>query len=257
MWAVAVALYLGCKWVTFWPHRVDGSVERRLGYLLAYGGMDAAPFFDGAATPPVPRASEWLATAAKLAAGAALLWLVPREIIGRSALLAGWAGMIGLALLLHFGLFHGAALAWRSAGVAAEPLMRRPTRAASVAEFWGRRWNSGFHQLAHALVFAPLARFAGATGATAAVFLVSGLVHDLVISVPARGGYGGPTLYFLLQLAGLLIERSRRFRRVLRRPAVGRLFAIIFVLAPLPLLFHGPFVRGVIVPFLHAIGGLS
>ena len=149
------------------------------------------------------------------------------------------------------------ALAWRSHGVAAEPLMARPILSTSLADFWGRRWNSGFRDLAHSFVFAPAARILGVAGATAAVFLVSGLIHDLVISVPARGGYGGPTLYFLLQLAGLLLERTRPLRRVLRRPLVGRIFAIVFVVAPLPLLFHGPFVRGVIIPFLHAIGGLS
>ena len=256
MWASAVAIYLGCKWATFWPHRFDGSIERRLGYLLAYGGMDAAAFF-GAVVPPAPRAREWLATAMKMAVGAAMVWLAPRLLVDHSAMLAGWAGMVGLTLLLHFGLFDLVALGWREHGVAAGPLMSRPVGSTSLADFWGRRWNSGFRDLAHALVFSPAARVLGATGATAVVFLVSGVVHDVVISVAARGGYGRPTLYFLLQLAGLLLERTRPLRRAFRRPLVGRLFAILFVVAPLPLLFHGPFVRGVIIPFLHAIGGLS
>jgi len=98
----------------------------------------------------------------------------------------------------------------------------------------------------------------GRAYATAAVFAVSGVVHDAVISVPARGGYGLPTLYFLLQLAGLLIERTAPLRRLTRRhPWLGRAYAIAFTLAPAPLLFHGPFVRNVIPPFLYAIGGLS
>jgi alginate O-acetyltransferase complex protein AlgI len=136
--------------------------------------------------------------------------------------------------------------------------MRRPTRATSLADFWGRRWNMGFRTLAHDLVFAPLVRRGfSTTTATAAVFALSGIVHDVVISLPARGGYGLPTLYFLIQLAGLLLERSPLLRPIVRHRAIGRLYAIAFTLAPVPLLFHGPFVRNVIVPFLYAIGGLS
>jgi alginate O-acetyltransferase complex protein AlgI len=96
------------------------------------------------------------------------------------------------------------------------------------------------------------------TGATTAVFLASGLVHDLVISVPVRGGYGRPTFYFAFQLAGLLIERSHPLRGLFaRRSNLGCLFTFTILVAPLPLLFHEPFVRTAILPFLNAIGGLS
>jgi hypothetical protein len=67
-----------------------------------------------------------------------------------------------------------------------------------------------------------------------------------------------PTLYFLLQLAGVLIERTAGARRLVRRyPVLGRAYALALPLVPAPLLlFHGPFVRNVFAPFLHAIGGL-
>jgi alginate O-acetyltransferase complex protein AlgI len=84
------------------------------------------------------------------------------------------------------------------------------------------------------------------------------VVHDLVVSVPARGGYGLPTLYFLIQFIGLLIERTTVLRQTFaRHDFLGRAFAIVFIVAPLPLLFHEPFVRNVILPFLNTIGGLS
>lgn len=74
--------------------------------------------------------------------------------------------------------------------------MRQPARACSLAEFWGRRWNTAFHELVHRYTFRPLLRKASARPALLLVFLLSGLVYELVISFPARGGYGLPTGYF-------------------------------------------------------------
>ena len=116
--------------------------------------------------------------------------------------------MAGLVLLLHFGTFQIVALMWQAAGVNAKPIMSAPLRATSLAEFWGKRWNLGFRQLGYELIFRPLHRVLGVELAGLLVFLVSGLIHDLVISVPARGGYGLPTGYFLLQGAGITIEHS-------------------------------------------------
>jgi alginate O-acetyltransferase complex protein AlgI len=165
--------------------------------------------------------------------------------------------MIGLALVLHFGLMQLAALAWQRAGVMAEPLMRQPARSTSLAEFWGRRWNTGFRFLAHDLLFRRLVRGLGIGGATAVVFFVSGIIHDAVISIPARGGYGLPTVYFLLQLVGVLAERSDPLKWVGRAPIFGWLYVFAFTVLPMPLLFHGPFIHNVVVPFLRVIGGLS
>ena len=258
MWTLALAVFAGCKWATWWPHRFDrAAAGRSFAYAFAYPGMDADRFFFG---PPVPRptTAHWFAAGTRALAGVALIWLLARLLAPTSASLAGWSAMVGLVLLLHFGLLDLISLAWRSLGVNAPPLMQSPTLAKSLADFWGRRWNTGFRSLAHELVFEPLRRAIGANGATAAVFLASGIVHDLVISVPARGGYGRPTLYFLLQLAGLLIERTHPLRRLLGlHPSLGRLFTFVVLVAPLPLLFHDPFVRKVILPFLTAIGGRS
>jgi hypothetical protein len=221
--------------------------------------MDATSFFSESAadSPPCPGA-EWFAAAGRVAFGAALLFGVARWVPPQDAYVAGWIGMIGLVSMLHFGVFHLLSCAWRSVNVQARPLMNRPLASTSVSEFWGRRWNTAFRDLTHRWLFRPLAARVGSRAAVLAGFLISGLVHDLVISVPAGGGYGGPTLYFGIQGAAVTIERSAFGRTTgLGSGMRGRLFAIVVVLAPVGFLFHRPFVVGIIVPFMQALGALQ
>ena len=90
-----------------------------------------------------------------------------------------------------------------------------------------------------------------------AVFLVSGIVHDAVISIPARAGFGLPTLYFVIQGVGVLFERSRAGKGLGTRSGVtGRVFCAAVTLGPIFLLFHRPFVERVVVPMLAALGNL-
>ena len=156
----------------------------------------------------------------------------------------GWIGLTGLAFLLHFGAMHALALAWRI-----EPIMRAPIRARSLSEFWGKRWNVAFPQLAGPLWFEPLRKRFGLNVATLSVFAISGLLHELAISVPAGAGYGLPTLYFLMQGIGVCVERRGRFPR-------GWLWTMAVAAGPAFWLFHPPFVTRVIVPFMEAMRAL-
>jgi predicted DCC family thiol-disulfide oxidoreductase YuxK len=294
MWLMAGAIFLGCKWLTFWRARrqiVHVRAGRALGYFFLWPGMDADKFLRrparknltalsrqvlpelaGEVREPreqrfVSRAGEELSgkmpdkaartpalpnkhaapAIAKILLGAVLLFGVARFV--PQPLLAGWIGMTGMILILHFGLFHLLAMAWRAAGVDAEPIMDAPLRSKSVSEFWGRRWNAAFNRLALDFVFRPLTRRHGTRIAVLAAFLVSGLIHEFVISLPAGAGYGLPTGYFLLQGIGILTER------VLPRIR-GRIFTIVITAVPAFWLFHPPFVRNVILPFMKAIGAL-
>jgi hypothetical protein len=217
--------------------------------------MAAGTFLNANLRPRRPTAAAWLFAAAKTLLGAALLWIVAPRAAPDQPLLKGWIGMAGLIFILHFGVFHLSALAWQRAGVQATPLMRAPVLARSLRDFWSHRWNLGFKNLAHDLLFQPLATRVGASAAGFAVFLASGLVHDLVISVPAGGGYGLPTGYFALQGLGVLIERSPAGREFgLGRGIGGRIFMALVTAGPAIALFHPTFVREVILPFMAAIG---
>src|SRR5262249_51294152 len=132
-----------------------------------------------------------------------------------------------------------------------------PLRATSLSDFWGRRWNTAFRDFTHQFLFRPLSLRWGARMAIFAGFLFSGVVHDIVISVPASGGYGGPTIFFTIQGAALLAARTPFGGGIgLGAGVRGWLFTMLALVLPLGLLFHRPFVLAIIVPFLHAIGAM-
>ena len=259
MWTLAAAIYAGCKWLTWRRTPAPGAPWwRHAGYLLAWPGLDARAFLLGKPVSekdrPAPR--EWWGAALKTLGGGLLFWGVARQVPADRPLLFGLVGMVGLVFLLHFGSFHLLSCAWRSIGIDAKPLMCWPVASTSVSEFWGRRWNTAFRDLTHRFLFRPLTARFGPRLALAGGFVFSGLVHDLIISVPARGGYGWPTLFFCVQLGAMLAERSRLGRAAgLGAGWRGWLFTMVVLILPAFGLFHPPFVSNVIVPFLRAAGG--
>lgn len=260
MWVLAAAVYAGCKWLTWRMTPVpEARLGRHLGYLLAWPGMDAAAFLNShpARAPGKPTAKEWVSAGSKIAAGLALIFGLARRVPADHSHLVGWVGMTGIVIVLHFGAFHLLSCAWRHAGVDAKPLMNWPLCAVSVSEFWGRRWNTAFRDLTHRFLFRPLAARFGPRWALWSGFLFSGVVHDLVISLPAGGGYGGPTLFFALQAAAIFVERHPLGRRLgLGSGLQGWLFAMVVLVVPAPVLFHPPFVNEVVIPFLRAFGAI-
>ncbi|HEU5395540.1 MAG TPA: MBOAT family protein, partial [Verrucomicrobiae bacterium] len=258
MWLMALAIFAGCKWLTFrmatFPAREFGW-QRKLGFWLAWPGMNAAEFLGERRAEKRPSPHEWRLAAGKIILGSALLWVGARLWLPAHPVGAGWTGMVGIIFILHFGLFQLLSLGWRRHGVVAAPMMQNPLAATSLAEFWGCRWNTAFHHLAFRFAFRPLLRVARPEMATLGVFGLSGLLHELVISLPAGAGYGGPTIYFLVQGAGVVVERTRWGRRFeLGRGVGGWIFTLLTTAVPVGLLFPPPFINNVIVPMLAAIG---
>lgn len=260
MWTMAVAIYASCKWLV-WQQAVRSSRRtwKHAAFLLAWPGMDATGFLrERPIAECVPcRSREWVAAARNLTVGVFFVFAMARTIPPQHPYLVGWSGMIGIVLALHFGAFHLLSCLWRCAGLEARPLMNQPLASTSLSEFWGRRWNTAFRDVTHRFLFRPFATRLGPRWGIVAGFLFSGAVHDLVISVPAHGGYGGPTAFFAIQGVAMVIERSRFGHQMgLGHGWSGRLFAAAVVVAPVGLLFHRPFVVGVIVPFMRALGAI-
>lgn len=162
--------------------------------------------------------------------------------------------LVGLSLLLHFGVFKLAAGLWRMAGVDCRPLFRAPLLSRSLGEFWSRRWNLAFSEMTSAAAYRPVRRRLGRPAGLLAAFLLSGLLHEIAISVPVGAGFGGPTAYFAFHgvLTALEDRMARRGRPVDRAAGIGRLWTVTTVVLPLPLLFHRPFLVGVVWPLIGA-----
>ena len=167
MWSIALAVYIGCKWLT-WQHAAvhNAPLWKHVAYLTAWPGMDATAFLGDTSSVnhSACRTIDWLAAIAKVACGVTLLFGVSRLIPPRSAYLIGWIGMVGLVLILHFGAFQLLSCWWRRVGIDAPALMNNPLASTSLAEFWGRRWNTAFRDLTYRFLFRPFASWFGARG---------------------------------------------------------------------------------------------
>jgi hypothetical protein len=163
----------------------------------------------------------------------------------RSLALATVVLLPALSLTLHFGVFGVLAGLWRCAGASTARLFRNPLRSRSLAEFWSERWNLAFSEMTAVAVYRPVAAGLGRNAGLLAAFVASGLAHEAAISLPVRAGYGLPLLYFVLH--GVLVLVEQRWDPPL---AWARLWTLGTLALPLPLLFHPPFLRGIVWPFL-------
>jgi hypothetical protein len=258
MWNLSIAIFAGFKWWTWWraiSSGVQTNTTRCFAYLFLWPGMDARRFLVLSPWSDKPVPSSWAWAFAKTAFGAGLVWGVAR--LTGHGLLAGWIGMVGFIFLLHFGLFAALALFWQRLGICAQPLMNCPIAANSLGDFWGKRWNSGFRDIVFGLMFIRLAKRFGTTSAAIITFVISGLIHELVITFPAGAGYGLPTLYFTMQGGAMLVERSNIGVRLgLALGWRGHAFALVAVTLPIFALFPPPFVLRVMVPFFQVIKAL-
>ncbi len=178
----------------------------------------------------------------------ALAGLVAQKVGSR--LVATLLLLPGLSLILHFGIMTGLAGLWRFRGVDCDPLFKAPLVSQSLTEFWGKRWNLAFSEMTALAIYRPLAGRVGRRWALMAAFLFSGLLHEMAISLPVRANFGRPMAYFALHGALVLIEREIARRGHPLRGRVGRFWTLVWLAAPLALVFHVPFLEGVAWPLI-------
>jgi hypothetical protein len=157
---------------------------------------------------------------------------------------------VPLSLGFHFGVLRILKGLLRLAGFPVRTLFPNPLEAKGIADFWGRRWNVGYSQMLQRLVGRPVEAVLGKSAGVMAIFIASGLLHELAITLPVRSGYGLPTLYFAFH--GLLMLLEGKWKRPL-----GKIPALLAVTVPLAWLFPPAFQTEVIARFIEVFGFLT
>jgi hypothetical protein len=130
---------------------------------------------------------------------------------------------------------------WLPSGRALPPIHNRPWRARSVGDFWGNRWNLWFSDWTRYVIFQRLR--SRPVVALLLAFAISGVLHEGVTNVTlyfvtGRVLFGTMMLYFLIQGAGVLVER--RFKRY---RGLNVIFTWLVVLGPVPLVINEGLLR--------------
>lgn len=230
------------------------SASALLAYLFFWPGMDWKPFTKKTSSP-VFSSKRFRLGALCFCFGIALLVFCSANVNFFSPLILSWVAVLALFITVHFGFAEILGEGVHFFGWNVTPLFRDPLYSLSLAEFWGRRWNLAFVEM-NQLIFLPIfrKRFSPRT-ATFLIFIISALLHEYALSFPAGGGWGGPSLYFLLH--GILTVFEKHCFPLFSWPDwLRRLWTFGWLILPLPLLFHSK-VRSIFVlpllEFMHEV----
>ena len=215
-------------------HRL--TVTRYCVFAFCWFGMDPASFRTrrkGLSWMADVRLGLLLMLAGTL--GAWLVWLM------------GWHQILimfmPMSLGFHFGALRILKGGLRAVGFPVRTLFPNVLEAQGIGDFWSRRWNVGYSQMMQRLIGRPVEALAGANAGMMAVFVTSGVLHELAITLPVRSGFGLPTLYFILH--GILALLEKRWGR-----PCGKIPALLAVGLPLGWLFPSAFQQEVIAQCL-------
>lgn len=234
MVGICCVLLGGMKGLVYaaWAGKEQLTLGRYLVFSLLWFGMDPGSFLTRR------RGLEWkrdvrigLILMAAGTLGAWLVWTAEwRQVL---------VMFVPMSLGFHFGALRVLKGGLRAAGFPVRTLFPNVLEAKGIGDFWSKRWNTGYSQMMQRVVGKPITRRFGSGAGLMAVFLVSGLLHEIAITVPVRAGYGLPTLYFTIHGVLTLLELR------LGKP-FGKIPALLAVGVPLGLLFPAAFQHDVI-----------
>ncbi|MFC7336694.1 MBOAT family protein [Haloferula chungangensis] len=242
MIGICCVLLGGMKGLVYaeWAGRRRLALSRYLVFSICWFGMDPESFrvkrkglswkrdlFEGLALMGTGTLGAWL-----------VWWMGWRQI---------FVMFLPMSLGFHFGALRVLKAGLRAAGYPVRTLFPNLLRARGVADFWSRRWNVGYSQMMQRLVGRPVEKLLGGSAGVMAVFVGSGLLHELAITLPVGSGFGMPTLFFSVH--GLLTLLEKWAGR-----SLGKVPALLAVAVPLGVLFPPAFQSEVIAKCLGVFG---
>ncbi len=160
--------------------------------------------------------------------------------------------LIGLSLILHFGLLNVSTGFLRWKGIPVTSLFKDPIKSTSLQEFWSKRWNIAFVELTTIAVLRPLKKKFGAQIAFWGSYIFSGLLHEMAISLPVKSGYGKPFLYFIIQAILILTAEKYCINKITNR-SIKTIWVLACLFLPIFLLFHEGFIQQVVMPLVKIL----
>ncbi len=117
-------------------------------------------------------------------------------------------------------------------GIGLSEAFAAPFSADSPRDFWSRRWNLIFRNIAHRLVFVPWRGKDRPVRVVALVFAISALAHEYLVVASLGVTRGDMTIFFALHWAATLghgmLSRKRQGRPLMPRPLAIFLHLIWF-----------------------------
>lgn len=158
--------------------------------------------------------------------------------------------LIGLSMIFHFGLINLLIVAWRFWGFEVKPAFHSPLNSKSLSHFWGKDWNIPFVEMTKTVIYRPISKKWNTGLALILTFLMSGVFHEIAITLPVNADFGRPLGYFILQALFVALERRLRKKYPAKMKKYNKIFLFGALILPLPLVFPPAFTHEILFPLI-------
>jgi hypothetical protein len=173
---------------------------------------------------------------------AVVLFFLTKQLIDTQAAINSWlvndliitVGFVFMVQAVGQGFFG----LWQLLGIRSHPLMDNILLSRTPADFW-RRWSWPIHLWLYRYVYVPAGGTTHRVKATLAAFLISGLLHELLVVLAIGRATGHQTAFFMLSALGVIASPTmERFaRRGILAQSLMRLTTILFLATTASLMF--------------------